>query len=94
MKRLIITALLMVAANSVAAATLTISHDKKLPTPHDLITKGKILDKQMDDDGTLLYYINWDKTDDFYGCTFFFDHVVRVQRVRCHLAEQETVTAK
>ena len=48
----------------------------------------------MYDDGSLLYYINWDKTDDFYGCTFFFDHDVRVQRVRCHLAEQETVTAK
>lgn len=94
MRYLILTISLILFANTVAAATLTISHDKKLPTPHDLITKGKILDKQMDDDGTLLYYINWDKTDDFYGCTFFFDHDVRVQRVRCHLAEQETVTAK
>ena len=45
MTRLILTALLVVVANTVAATSLSIKHNKKLPTPYELITKGKILEK-------------------------------------------------
>ena len=45
----------MVAANTVAATSLSIQHNKDLPTPYQLIIKGKILDK----------------TDDIYWCTLF-----------------------
>tara|TARA_B100001109_G_scaffold219553_1_gene190167 strand:+ start:1173 stop:1463 length:291 start_codon:yes stop_codon:yes gene_type:complete len=91
MRTLILTALLIVAANTVAAKTLAISHDKKLPTPNDLITKGTILNKTPISGGTMAYFIAWDKTDDFYWCVL--RGTLDPQRnatVRCRLAIQET----
>ena len=97
MKRILLIALLIVAANTVAAKTLTIKHDKKLPTPHDLITKGTILDKTALDVninygyGTMRYFIAWDKTDDIYYCVLRGRFEVdRNTTVRCRLATQET----
>ena len=85
MKRLLLTALLIVTANTVAATSLSINHNKKLPTPYELITKGNILDKQYDAKlETLDYFIAWDKTDDIYTC------VIILVRVDCYFLEQST----
>jgi len=76
MKRLLLTALLIVTANTVVAATkLSPQHDKKLPTPYELITKGEMLHKYTVDDGDPVYYIVWDKTDDLYSCRLRFNIV-------------------
>ena len=91
MMRLILTSLLIVAVNTVAAKSLAISHDKKLPTPNDLITKGTILNKTDISQGAMVYFIAWDKTDDFYWCVL--RGTLDPQRnasVRCRLAIQET----
>ena len=91
MMRLILTSLLIVAVNTVAAKSLAIIHDKKLPTPNDLITKGTILNKTPISGGTMAYFIAWDKTDDFYWCVL--RGTLDPQRnatVRCRLAIQET----
>ena len=75
MKRILLTALLIVTANAVAAATkLSPQHNKQLPTPYELITKGVILEKFTDDQGHPSYYILWDKTDDFYECVLGFGY--------------------
>ena len=71
MKRILLTALLIVTANTVAATSLSIKHNKKLPTPYELITKGKILEKFTDKEGNPSYYIAWDKTDDIYLCGLY-----------------------
>ena len=84
MKRLILTALLIVTANTVAATSLSIKHNKDLPTPYELITKGTILHKLTEDDGDPTYYIAWDKTDDLYTCG------VMVIAANCLLLEQTT----
>ena len=64
MKRLLLTALLLVTANTVVAATkLSPQHDKKLPTPYEPITKGEMLHKYTVDDGDPVYYIVWDNFD-------------------------------
>ena len=84
MKRLILTALLIVTANTVAATSLSIKHNKDLPTPYELITKGTILHKYTEDDGDPTYYIAWDKTDDLYTCG------VMVIAANCLLLEQTT----
>lgn len=68
MKRLILTALLIVTANTVAPTSLSIKHNKKLPTPYELITKGTILHTYTEDDGDPVYYIARDKTYDLYTC--------------------------
>ena len=74
MKRLLLTALLIVTTNTVVAATkLSPQHDKKLPTPYELITKGEMLHKYTVDDGDPVYYIVWDKTDDLYSCRLRFN---------------------
>ena len=76
MKRLLLTALLIVTGNTVVAATvLSPQHNKQLPTPYELITKGKILKHYTDNKGNPSYYIAWDKTDDFYNCVFRFGYV-------------------
>ena len=76
MKRLLLTALLIVTTNTVVAATkLSPQHDKKLPTPYELITKGEMLHKYTVDDGDPVYYIVWDKTDDLYSCRLRFNIV-------------------
>ena len=87
MKRLLLTALLIVTANTVAATSLSIKHNKKLPTPYELITKGKILEKFTDKEGNPSYYIAWDKTDDLYTCG------VMVIAANCLLLEQKTQIA-
>ena len=84
MKRLILTALLMVAAYTVAATSLSIKHNKKLSTPYELITKGKVLEKFTDDDGNPSYYIAWDKTDDIYLCGLY------TFAAGCFLMQQQT----
>jgi len=85
MKRILLTALLIVTANTVAAATnLSPDHNKKLPTPYELITKGEILEKFKDDGGNPSYYIAWDKTDDLYMC------VLAVLSSACFLMQQQT----
>ena len=75
MKHLILTISLILFANTVAATSLSIKHNKKLPTPYELITKGKILEKFTDKQGNPSYYIAWDKTDDFYECSLGFAYV-------------------
>jgi hypothetical protein len=90
MKKLLFTALLIVTANTVAAKTLTIKHDKKLPTPHDLITKGTILNKTDIKQSAMGYFIAWDKTDDIYWCIlkgYLFSD--KNTTVTCRLATQE-----
>ena len=91
MKRILLTALLIVTANTVAAKTLTIKHDKKLPTPHDLITKGTILNKTDIKQSAMGYFIAWDKTDDIYWCVLkgylFLDTNTTVT---CRLATQQS----
>ncbi len=83
MKRLLLTALIIVTANTVVAATkLSPQHDKKLPTPYELITKGEMLHKYTVDDGDPVYYIVWDKTDDLYSCRLRFNIVKCVLMVQ------------
>ena len=83
MKRLLLTALLIVTTNTVVAATkLSPQHDKKLPTPYELITKGEMLHKYTVDDGDPVYYIVWDKTDDLYSCRLSFNIVKCVLMVQ------------
>ena len=85
MKRLLLTALLIVTANTVVAATvLSPQHNKQLPTPYELITKGKILEKFTDKQGNPSYYIAWDKTDDIYMC------FLAVFSSGCFLMQQQT----
>ena len=82
MKRLLLTALLIVTANTVAATSLSIKNNKKLPTPYELITKGTPLHKYTVDDGDPVYYIVWDKTDDLYSCRLRFNIVKCVLMVQ------------
>ena len=84
MKRILLTALLIVTANTVAATNLSPDHDKKLPTPYELITKGEILEKYTDEQGNPSYYIVWDKTDDIYLCGLY------TFSAQCILMEQRT----
>ena len=79
-------------AFAVSATSLTIKHNKKLPTPHDLITKGTILEKYRVEEGsiiTLQYWIAWDKTDDIYRC-----YISLGLSSRCIQTEQETLTVE
>ena len=87
MKRILLTALLIVTANTVAATSLSIKHNKKLPTPYELITKGTILDKHPIKQGSMAYFVAWDKTDDIYWCYLNARDGAYVQ---CQLAIQET----
>ena len=85
MKRLILTALLIVTANTVVGKTLSIKHNKDLPTTWELMSKGKIIDKrQTEKNSAFVYYIAWDKTDDFYSC------VIAPLATVCRLLEQTT----
>ena len=84
MKRLLLTALLIVTANIASALQLSIQHNKDLPTPHELITKGTILDKHPIKQGAMAYFIAWDKTDDIYSCS------LALIKAACYLIEQET----
>ena len=69
MKHIILTISLILVANTVAATSLSIKHNKDLPTPYELVTKGKILDKfKAEKSSALIYWIAWDKTDDIYLC--------------------------
>ena len=95
MKRLILTALLIVTANTVAATSLSIKHNKDLPTPHELIAKGKILHEQYDEKfRTLIYFIAWDKTEDIYSCSIrrVFDNGKNISYASCSIHEQDTGT--
>ena len=71
-------------AFAVSATSLSIQHNKKLPTPYELITKGTILHKYIEKDGQPTHYLAWDKTDDIYTC------VIILVRVDCYLLEQST----
>ena len=84
MKHILLTISLILFANTVAATSLSIKHNKKLPTPYELITKGEIIHKYSDDSGDPVYYIAWDKTDDIYSCGFM------LVKAACYLIEQET----
>ena len=85
MKRLILTALLIVTANTASALQLSIKHNKDLPTPWQLMSKGKIIDKrQTEKNSAFVYYIAWDKTDDFYSC------VISLKKTQCRLTDQTT----
>ena len=84
MKRLILTALLIVTANTASALQLSIEHNKDLPTPWELMSKGKIIDKRQLEKGYNIYYIAWDKTDDLYTCG------VMVIAANCLLLDQTT----
>ena len=87
MKRILLTALLIVTANTASALQLSIKHNKDLPTPHELITKGTILDKHPIKQGAMAYFVAWDKTDDIYWCYLSGRDRAYVQ---CQLAIQET----
>ena len=91
MKRILLTALVIVTANTVAATSLSIKHNKKLPTPYELITKGKVLEKFTDKQGNPSYYIAWDKTDDIYYCVLrgTFNEMLSTW-ARCRLAVQQS----
>ena len=78
-------------AFGVSATSLSIQHNKKLPTPYELITKGKILDKQSIE-GVVVYYIDWDKTDDIYRCALDWNSKTQVAVAKCHLSIQDTLT--
>ena len=91
MKHLILTISLILFANTVAATTLSIKHKKKLPTPHDLITKGAILNKTDIKQSAMGYFIAWDKTDDIYWCVLNgYLYSDKNTTVTCRLAIQET----
>lgn len=86
MKRILLTALLIVTANTASALQLSIKHNKDLPTLWELMSKGKIIDKRKIEKGSgFIYYIAWDKTDDFYSC------VLTPKGTHCRLLEQTTV---
>ena len=93
MKHILLTISLIVFANSVSATSLSIKHNKKLPTPYELIKKGKILDKQSIK-GAVIYFIDWEKTDDIYRChlTSTVTNGNNMALARCYLAIQETIT--
>ena len=74
-------------AFAVSATSLSIQHNKKLPTPYELKTKGTILHKYIEADGKPTYHIAWDKTDDIYMCN------IRLVRVDCYLLKQSTQIA-
>ena len=44
-----------VSAFAIAATPMSIKHNQKLSTPYELITKGTILHKHIEDDGEPLY---------------------------------------
>ena len=91
MKRILLTALLIVTANTVAATSLSIGHNKKLPTPYELITKGTILNKTDLIEGNMAYFIAWDKTDDIYYCILrgtFTEFLSSM--AKCRLAMQQS----
>ena len=86
MKRIILTALLIVTANTASALQLSIEHNNDLPTIWELMSKGKIIDKrQTAKNSAFVYYIAWDKTDDFYSC------VLAPKLTTCRLLEQTTM---
>ena len=69
MKHIFLTISLILFTNTISATSLSIKNNRDLPTPHDLIIKGKILDKFRSEKGNgLIYWIAWDKTDDIYFC--------------------------
>ena len=87
MKRILLTALLIV--------TASVANAKEPPTAYELITKGEILDKQYDAKrGTLRYYIAWDKTEDIYSCSIrrVFDNGKNISYASCSIHEQDTGT--
>ena len=86
MKRQLLTALLIVTANTASSLELSIKHNKNLTTPYELITKGKILEKAMLEKSGFRYWIVWDKTDDIYNCAVSLFSSV------CILTEQQTKT--
>ena len=95
MKHLILTILLILVASTVAATSLSIKHNKDLPTPYELITKGTILDKfKAEKSSALLYWIAWDKTDDIYFCHLSTRITERIKYAEstsdCYLTIQET----
>ena len=95
MKHFIFTISLILFANTVAATSLSIKHNKDLPTPYELITKGKILDKfNAEKNSGLIYWIAWDKTDDIYFCHLSTRITERIRYAEstsdCYLTIQET----
>ena len=94
-KQILLTISLILFAKTVAASSLSIKHNKDLPTPHDLIAKGKILDKFRSKKGIgLVYWIAWDKTNDIYFCHLSTKITERVRYVDstsdCYLTIQDT----
>ena len=87
MKHLILTISLILGASSVAATSLSIKHNKDLPTPYELIEKGSILSKTEITKGFMGYYIAWDKTEDIYFCILDFSD----KSAQCHLYKQQTL---
>ena len=86
MKRLIVTALLIV--------TASLANAKEPPTAYELIAKGKILHEHYHEKaGVLRYTIAWDKTDDIYTCSIrrVFDNGKNISIARCARHSQETV---
>ena len=85
MKRLILTVLLIGTANTVAATSLSIKHNKDLPSPYQLLVKGKMLERvENKQAGGYKYWIAWERTYDLYVC------VIGIKAVSCSLLEQST----
>ena len=87
MKDIFLTISLILFTNTVAATSLSIKHNKKLPTPYELITKGELLNKTGIKQGQMAYFIAWDKTDDIYWCVLDGRDPADAN---CYLAKQRT----
>ena len=81
-------------AFAVSVTSLSIQHNKKLPTPYELITKGTILHKYIEADGKPTYHIAWDKTDDIYRCGLYWDTGDQLSVAKCYVSIQETKTGR
>ena len=95
MKHVLLTISLILVANTVAATSLSSKHNKDLPTPYELVTKGTILDKfKAEKSSGLIYWIAWDKTDDIYFCHLSTRITERIKYAEstsdCYLTIQET----
>ena len=81
MKKLLIITLLIFGASSAVATSLSIKKSKDVPTPYELLTNGKILEKLTLKEAHVAYYIAWGKTKDIYSCVMVLGKSIKCQRL-------------